>query len=138
MPIGDFSFRPVDIFRPVIDACEQAEPFAAAGMGGGMRLRLWAAAMLLCLSGPARAADWWWVGLNGNAPNRVLTYLDRQSIHQIAGGAVEAWLLAVGETQLPNGQQHQGTHYSFRCRQRSFSPISHITRHSIDSRDSRI
>ena len=91
-----------------------------------MRTGLWAAAILLWSSTAAEAADWWWIGLNGNAPNRVLTYVDRESIRQLGGGIVEVWLLAVGETPLPNGQQHQANHWAFKCRQRSFSALGRI------------
>jgi S1-C subfamily serine protease len=91
-----------------------------------MKMRIWAASVLLCSSGAAQAADWWWIGLNGSAPNRVLTYVDRETIHPGNNGTVEAWAFAVGETHLPNGQQHQATHYGFRCRQGSFATLGRI------------
>jgi S1-C subfamily serine protease len=92
-----------------------------------MKLRFWVAAMLLCLSGPARAtADWWWVGYTGEAPNRIVSYVDRASIRQADGGVTEVWSLAVGESPTPNGQQHQANHFGFKCRQRTFSALGRI------------
>src|SRR5436305_6920345 len=116
-------FTPSSIFA-------RADPFKRAGTGGGMIVRWLAVFMLLGSASAARAADWWWVGINGNAPNRVLTYVDRASVRQIGGGAVEVWLLAYGETALPHGQQHQANHWAIKCRHRTLSMLRRIARNA--------
>jgi S1-C subfamily serine protease len=119
------SRRSVDIFRAIIDACQSAAVLAA-GMGGGMIVRWLAVAIVFGWTSAAQAADWWWVGFSGTAPNRVVSYVDRESIRQVDGGITEVWSLAVGETPMPNGQQHQANHFAFKCRQRTFSALGRI------------
>jgi S1-C subfamily serine protease len=91
-----------------------------------MIMRWLAVAILSGWTSAAQAADWWWVGFSGNAPNRVISYVDRESIRQANGGITEVWSLAVGEAPLPNGQQHQANHFAFKCRQRTFSALGRI------------
>jgi S1-C subfamily serine protease len=91
-----------------------------------MIVRWLAVAVLLGWASTARAADWWWVGYSGTAPSRVVSYVDRESIHQADGGVTEVWTLAVGETPLPSGQQHQANHFGFKCRQRAMSQLGRI------------
>jgi S1-C subfamily serine protease len=91
-----------------------------------MIVRWLAVAIVFGWTSAAQAADWWWVGFSGTAPNRVVSYVDRESIRQVDGGITEVWSLAVGETPMPNGQQHQANHFAFKCRQRTFSALGRI------------
>lgn len=84
----------------------------------------WGKPLIVCavaMSAPASAEQWWWIGLNGNAPQRVVTYVDKDSVRGISSGAVEVWTLAVGETPLTSGQQHQAARYAIRCNGNSFA-----------------
>lgn len=92
-----------------------------------MIVRWLAVAALFGWASAAQAADWWWIGGVGQAPNRSLTYVDRQSIRRIDGGAVEVWLLDIGEgPRLDTGQQYQADHWAFKCRQRTLSVLGTI------------
>ncbi|WP_158266349.1 S1C family serine protease [Allosphingosinicella deserti] len=91
-----------------------------------MKLGASIAFLLAASSVPADAAEWWWIGLNGAAPSRVVTYVDRETIARGKGDRVDIWALAIGEAALPNGQQHQATHYSFRCGSRAFATLDRI------------
>ncbi len=91
-----------------------------------MALRLLLTGFALLLAVPAAAADWWWVGLNGAAPNRVITYLDRGSVRSLRGDTSEVLVLAIGETPLPNGQQHQMTRYMLNCRDNLLTTVDRI------------
>jgi hypothetical protein len=42
-------------------------------------MRLFSFLVALLWASAAGAAEWWWIGLNGQAPNRVVTYVDRES-----------------------------------------------------------
>ena len=98
-----------------------------------MNWKLWAACLTGCLSGPAAAADWWWIGLNGDAPMRVVTYVDQETAAAGKDGGLEVWVLAIGESALPNGQQHQATRYGLRCRQQSLAALGRIAYDSAGS-----
>jgi S1-C subfamily serine protease len=89
-----------------------------------MKVGFWAAASFALTAAPAAAADWWWVGINGTAPNRQLTYIDRETVAPASGGTVEIWVLVIGEFAYPNGEQHRAMHYAFKCRQRMYSVVS--------------
>jgi S1-C subfamily serine protease len=91
-----------------------------------MIVRCLAVIVLFGWASAAQAADWWWVGYSGTAPNRVITYVDRASIRQADNGVTEVWTLGVGESPTPNGQQHQANHFGFKCRQRTFSALGRI------------
>jgi S1-C subfamily serine protease len=91
-----------------------------------MRLAAIAFGIAVSLSSPATAAEWWWIGFNGATPNRVVTYVDRETVHDSGRGKMQVWTLAVGESALPNGQQHQGTLYELKCRERSLSMLKRV------------
>ncbi len=66
----------------------------------------------------AEAAEWWWFGLNGQEPNRTLTYLDRASIDSIERRIIQVTTIAIGESPLPNAQQTQVNRYHIDCKKR--------------------
>jgi S1-C subfamily serine protease len=84
------------------------------------------AALLAGMAAPSDAAEWWWIGFNGAAPNRVVTYVDRATIARGKGDRVEVWTLAIGESPLANDQQHQATHYAMRCKARSYATLGRV------------
>lgn len=88
--------------------------------------KLSCAALVLVGGASAKASDWWWFGLNGQAPSRQVTYIDAQSIVPLKGETIQALTLAVGETALPNGQQHQVTRYAIRCKKRRFAVMGYF------------
>lgn len=98
-----------------------------------LRVLLTTLAALLA-SSPAAATDWWWLGLNGEPPNRVVTYLERDTIARSGRHLLQAWTLAVGESPLPSGQQHQRTLYALNCRDRSLGMLNRIAYDSTGSR----
>jgi S1-C subfamily serine protease len=91
--------------------------------GAGMKLFTFLLALVWATA--ASAEDWWWIGINGDAPNRVLTYVDQASA-QSEDGAIWVWVLSAGESPLPNGQQYQATQYALRCRSRSLATVGRV------------
>lgn len=92
-----------------------------------MALKFMLTGFALMLATPATAAtEWWWIGLNGAAPNRVVTYLDRGSVRSARGDISQVWTLAIGETPLLNGQQHQMTRYLLNCRSNQLATVDRI------------
>lgn len=85
-----------------------------------------AAAIAVMFAGPVQAAEWWWIGLNGDAPKRVITYVDKETVRPLEGGALDVWTLAVGEAPLLNGQQHQATRYAIKCKKGTFATLGRI------------
>ena len=81
---------------------------------------------LASLALPASAADWWWIGHAGQAPDRTTFYVDRETIVRGKGDRVEVWTLSFGEAVPPSGVQHRATHYLIRCRERTFSTLGMI------------
>jgi S1-C subfamily serine protease len=91
-----------------------------------MNWKAWLSVGAAGVAVPAAAADWWWIGINGSPPARVVTYVDLQSVSPLKGGAVHAVSLAIGERALPNGQQHQATEYAIKCKARSFATLGRV------------
>lgn len=91
-----------------------------------MRTSALIVASAIAVAAPAQAADWWWIGLSGNQPTRVVTYLDKASLRPISDGALEVWTLAVAETPSPNGQQLQATKYGLRCGKGTLATLGRV------------
>lgn len=90
-----------------------------------MRL-MFLAASLLSLASPAAAAQWWMIGYSGEAPIRVLTYMDRESIEAGKDDSIELWALNIAESEALHGQRYQAIRYAFRCRDRSVAMLGRV------------
>ncbi len=91
-----------------------------------MKLRLLAASLLFWLASPAVAEDWWWVGHSGDAPNRVVTYVDRDSISAGKDDGIEVWALNIAERPVLHDQRYLAIRYGFKCRQRLFATLGSV------------
>jgi len=84
-----------------------------------MGMRLLAVAILLWSATAARAAEWWCVAVSaGGAPNRILAYVDLDTVRPGASGTIEVWGLTIFESELGNGERFRRVHYGLNCRER--------------------
>jgi hypothetical protein len=97
-----------------------------------MTKRLWAAILLLWSSTAGQAAEWWCVAVSaGGAPNRILGYVDLDTVRPGANGAIEVWGLIIFESPLTNGERFRQVHYAFKCREQHAATLGGA---SYDSR----
>jgi S1-C subfamily serine protease len=77
-------------------------------------------------SSPAFAAEWWYIGHSGAAPDRVITYVDRQTLAKTRGDELEMWVFNIAEKPTAIGIRAQAMKYRYRCDKRMLASLERV------------
>ena len=91
-----------------------------------MRLARIIASACLLSSSPSFAAEWWLMGHSGKAPDRIVTYVDRQTATRVRGDEIEMWVLNIAEKPTGIGMRAQMMKYHYRCGKRSLAMVERV------------